>query len=327
MSQSFDQTDLHTDNYAMTPSSSTPANSDSNTNKKKVLAISAAAMLLGGAAWAIKQKTDGVIKKDAIPGDDTTVTPSLPTTQLPDDIDAAGKVNDTMSFEQAFEVARDEVGVGGVFGWHGHWYNTFEKEEWSSLSVQQRLDFTEMITQGHLPVEIYTPNVNPAQGGAIPQTKEALEPTIIEGHLNGQRVMGLDFDHDGIIDTLVMEGEDGYNYRVVDETGDEGLDTLYIYDSMDGELMLASKIKPTVISNEQFNQGLEASMSKEVVDSILEPDASVPTSPLPAPTEVHGSDGSDQDVNSDHDDNTYLASADEADDTYVNNGDVRDMDE
>ena len=147
---------------------------------------------------------------------------------LPDDIDVAGKVTDEMSFEQAFAAARNEVGMGGVFGWHGHWYNTFEKDEWSSLSLEQRQEYTEMITGEKLPVQVYH---KPDTDSQTTPVKQITEPTAIEGTLNGQRVIGLDYNHDGVIDVLVMEGEDGNIYRVADATGDDGLDTIYRYDA------------------------------------------------------------------------------------------------
>ncbi|MGV3556526.1 hypothetical protein [Larkinella arboricola] len=56
-------------------------------------------------------------------------------------------------------------------------------------------------------------------------------------------------------------------------------------------------------------------MAQEVVDSILEPEAPAPD----LPTEFEGVG---------EDETTYLANLqDPEDDTYVNNGDVRDMDE
>ena len=113
------------------------------------------------------------------------------------------------------------------------------------------------------------PNQQPAES----------DPTIIEGHLNGQRVMGLDYNHDGVIDVLVMDGADGQTYRVVDAAGDDGLDTIYQYDSLTGQLTGAVLLDQSVVlSNDQFSEGLEESMSREVVDSILDPDA---TEPLP----------------------------------------------
>ncbi|MCK8491689.1 hypothetical protein M0L20_07470 [Spirosoma sp. RP8] len=311
MTQFSDKTDLQTDAYPM-PQPSTSAKPGLDDKQKKILGISAAAILLGGAAWAITKN----------PG---TETPSEPQDQaeistLPEDIDVAGKVTDSMSFNQAFETARDEVGMGGLFSWHGRWYNTFDKEEWSSLSLEQRQEFTEMITQEHLPVKPYHSPSTTADPTPATYVEAPAEPTIIEGHLNGQRVMGLDFDQDGIIDTLVLEGEDGYTYRVVDATGDQGLDTVYRYDPLDGELVGASKIEhPFILTNDQFDQGLEENMPKEAVDSVLEPDD--------APVDVHQADDEQDDDDIDTDTNHYLTHSAESDDTYINNGDVRDMDE
>ncbi len=316
MSQLSDLTDLQTDTHFMNPSTTTPVKSGINANQKKVLGITAATLLLGGAAWAVSRKITE--KQNTSVGDN----PDEPVTtetegQLPADVDVAGKVTDSMSFEQAFGAARDEVGMGGVFSWHGHWYNTFEKEEWSGLSLTQRQEYTEMVTGEKLPVKPYGQPVSHSTEHAGQPVAET-EPTIIEGYLNGQRVMGLDFDQDGVIDTLVMDGPDGQTYRVVDTAGDDGLDTVYRYDSLDGTLTGAVLLdQPFVLSNDDFSQHLENTMSREVVDSILEPDASTGTPPT------------DDDVVDapDEDDNIYLADAHEPDDTYVNNADVHDMDE
>lgn len=43
-------------------------------------------------------------------------------------------VNDDMSFEQAFAAAREKVGAGGIFVWHGEAYNTFYAEETVNVS-------------------------------------------------------------------------------------------------------------------------------------------------------------------------------------------------
>ena len=298
----------------MKTSASTPRKLSVSPDQKKTAGIAAAALLLGGAAWAVTRTAPTGPEGEPIP-----VEPNAPKINPPDDIDVAGKVTDTMSFEQAFGAAREEVGMGGVFSWHGRWYNTFEKEEWSGLSLEQRQEYTEQITGEKLPVKPYHSVV----ANAPNESKQPLsEPTAIEGHLNGQRVIGLDYNHDGVIDVLVMEGEDGNTFKVVDETGDDGLDTIYRYDALDGELTGAIRLDhPFVLSNDDFSQGLEETMSKEVVDSILEPDTT--STVLLASDE---SDTDDDNDNMDDDDSIPENSHQLDDDTYTNDGDVQDMD-
>ncbi|GAB3965378.1 hypothetical protein GCM10028806_04470 [Spirosoma terrae] len=305
------QSELQTDTYAM-PRPSTSVSPGLTADKKKMLGISAAALLLGGSAWAVAKKIQEKGPEDPAPLD--PVQNPNPTASLPDELDVAGKVLDTMPFDEAFKTAREEVGVGGVFSWHGRWYNTFEKEEWNGLSLDQRHEFLEMVTQEELPFKPYH------QAVAINHSTDVASPpaTVIEGHMNGQRVMGLDFNRDGVIDTLVMDGKDGYTYRVVDASGDDRLDTLLRYDSLNGELVEIEKLDdPFILGNDQFSQDLEESMSREIVDSILEPElVSEPTEAL-AVDEHHTVD----------DDNDTLGNSYDDDDTYNNHGDVQDMDE
>ncbi len=41
----------------------------------------------------------------------------------------AGKIDNSMTFAEAFSTARQELGAGGVFVWNGNLYNTFYAEE------------------------------------------------------------------------------------------------------------------------------------------------------------------------------------------------------
>ncbi|MFD1145446.1 hypothetical protein ACFQ4C_30245 [Larkinella insperata] len=314
MVNASDQTDLQTDAYPL--AQTTGSEKRDSLNKKKILAISAAAMLLGGGAYTVAHQ---IQKRTGEPGIDIEEPSAVnePTLDLPVEIDVAGKVSDTQSFDQAFTTAREEVGMGGVFNWQGRWFNTFEKEEWGSLSLEQRQEFTEMVVGEKLPVRSYTP--------ATSQTTETqpvpaeVQPTVIEGSLNGQPVMGLDFDLDGIIDTIVLDGGNGNIYRVVDATGDAGLDTVYQYNSLDGEVIGMVRLEqPFILSNDDFSDSLENAMAQEVVNSILELEETI-TEPAPdLQNEFDGADG---------DETTYLANSLEEEDTYVNNGDVRDMDQ
>lgn len=53
--------------------------------------------------------------------------------------------NDNLSFREAFEAARAEVGPGGVFRWHGNIYNTYTAEEWKAMSDNDKLAFAEKV--------------------------------------------------------------------------------------------------------------------------------------------------------------------------------------
>lgn len=54
------------------------------------------------------------------------------------DLFLSTRVNDFMSFSEAFETARQEFGVNGVFEWHGHIYGTKTAEEWNALSSEEK---------------------------------------------------------------------------------------------------------------------------------------------------------------------------------------------
>lgn len=56
-------------------------------------------------------------------------------------VELATGVSDDMSFGEAFAAARDEVGPGGVFEWHGNVYATYSKEEWDMMSAEDRAEF------------------------------------------------------------------------------------------------------------------------------------------------------------------------------------------
>lgn len=64
--------------------------------------------------------------------------------QQPDEVKVA-KVDDDMSFTDAFNAARAEVGPGGVFRWHGRLYSTYNEDEWNNLSDADKAEFAQAI--------------------------------------------------------------------------------------------------------------------------------------------------------------------------------------
>ncbi|MGN1172294.1 MAG: hypothetical protein ACI4SO_00750 [Muribaculaceae bacterium] len=66
---------------------------------------------------------------------------------VPETIEMASGVSEEMSFSEAFEAARTELGPGGVFVWHGGVYGTYSTEEWNSLSEEEQAHFTNEVPQ------------------------------------------------------------------------------------------------------------------------------------------------------------------------------------
>ncbi len=58
----------------------------------------------------------------------------------------ATTVNEQMSFEDAFNAAREELGPGGIFQWHGHVYSTFTADEWESMSPEEQETYMDIVS-------------------------------------------------------------------------------------------------------------------------------------------------------------------------------------
>jgi len=52
-----------------------------------------------------------------------------------------GHPDDSLSFGEAFHSQRELLGQGGVFEYHGKFYNTYYKEEWDSMNDSQKQEY------------------------------------------------------------------------------------------------------------------------------------------------------------------------------------------
>ena len=104
------------------------------TGWKKVAIGSAAGILLGaGAIYAVS----GEEKQDA------ASTASSPTAdKQPVKV---GEVSEDMSFTDAFNSARAQVGPGGVFHWHGGIYSTYTTDEWDQMTAESRESYAQAV--------------------------------------------------------------------------------------------------------------------------------------------------------------------------------------
>ena len=160
------------------------------------------------------------------------------------EINVAHSVNDSMSFSEAFEAARNEVGPGGAFVWHGNVYGTYRVDdpEWQAMSAEDRTEFSHNVLSQVHPAP-YTPTANepqivevtdegshaetPAESsgaddnvdvhiingangheiGAVGQLVTADGTVVVAGYgsLDGHSATFIDSDYDGEVDTVLID--------------------------------------------------------------------------------------------------------------------------
>ncbi len=189
----------------------------------------------------------------------TNPTPSASGQLTGHDMELATGVNDSMSFSQAFAAARQEVGPGGLFVWHGNTYGTYYANEWNAMTPEDREQYWTDVhhTMSNVEIDPQTNqnqhvenNVNPDevnnQAEANNQQNEANnqqdEPTDQQNEennhaeepetlvINEENILTeVDLDENGNIDMVVVHANGNESPDlIVDTTGDGTLDTLYI---------------------------------------------------------------------------------------------------
>ncbi len=260
-----------TDTYSNVTTASKPTR-PSMFSDKKMMAITTATILAGGSALAWGMSGDRKIGSSKNPTDSAPSEADLLATGQPLEVAGGtitptaeipiGVVNDRLSFDEAFRAARTQTGPGGVFTWHGEVYNTYQKEEWMGLSLPQRQEFLSDV--GFKPTHSSTSvSEQPASTPYLPDSDPEIEPQptpeaepepIIKDVLvNGQRIIGFDFDHDGMIDLIVVPGADGQEIRIFDSEGGDELDRVVTIDPYTQEVVSSAKLPdPVAMTNNQF---------------------------------------------------------------------------
>jgi len=117
-----------------------------------VLGLSA---FLANSAWAISAETGETNEltiapeanqildsKEEVPTElNETITSSEKVFETYTTLAVAENAQKEETFEQAFAVAREEIGPGGLFEWKGNYYGTYYKEEWEGLSDSAKTAF------------------------------------------------------------------------------------------------------------------------------------------------------------------------------------------
>ena len=155
------------------------------------------------------------------------------------EIPVAHTPNDEMSFREAFDAAREEVGPGGAFSWHGNVYSTYSTDdpEWIELGPDgQAAHCHDIVAQVHAEPyvedtdDVDAPIVDETEGGSDSgevdvhiigvETDPESDAAAAYGYVDGQAAIFIDHDGDGEVDVVV-----------IDENGDGQLGEDEIFDA------------------------------------------------------------------------------------------------
>lgn len=197
----------------------------------------------------------------------------------------ATKVTDSMSFGDAFNVARAEVGAGGVFEWHGNLYGTFTVDEWNNMDDAAREQYADTIhwnapsheyvasnnhsNSSHTTHDVHTEehHTTTTTTNTTPTTntpgKEDDDPDV---EIIGVEHANIDGEHDSIIGTASINGQNVY---FVDVDGEDDEFELMIADTNgngqvdEGEAVDISEQHMSVSHFEELAQASHSSNQEE----------------------------------------------------------------
>jgi hypothetical protein len=134
-------------------------------------------------------------------------------------------VNDEMTFDEAFEAAREELGAGGVFEWNGNTYGTYYQDEWDALSDEQKAEYWESVNEAGVEVE------DEVVADTEAEVEEAFEVDNVAPESGTEE--GIEAKEDVFKDL----DEDGYEEsRYTDSDGDGKYDQIHRDTNNDGEV-------------------------------------------------------------------------------------------
>lgn len=218
---------------------------EKNSSWKQVAIGGISGILLGGSSVFFSGASNANDDPDAPShGSQSTTngegTPVSPDSSITVDGLPIATVSDDMSFNEAFAAAREEVGAGGVFEWHGGVYGTYYANEWNSMTPEQQAEFGNHVsygagetsvhheTSGHTATTTHTAEAHVGTGDR-PVVTHVEEPThnsesevqivgvheatmedgstatIGEMNIHGQEVFVVDVDHDGTFDVMMSD--------------------------------------------------------------------------------------------------------------------------
>lgn len=151
------------------------------------------------------------------------------------------KVSDDLSFQEAFDAARGQVGPGGVFRWHGGLYSTYNEDEWNKMSDEDKAEYAQAVRPEVRADEIVAERMSEEHPDAVTaqttttntheaaRTNDDVQVAQDNGNDMAMNVNGQTTDaNDGDVHVVGYGQVGGHNAVAVDMTGDGEADVAII---------------------------------------------------------------------------------------------------
>lgn len=209
---------------------------------KNVLVGTVPGIVLGTAAGvAFAHDSSEVIENEQV--GEVIIHPEdiyVPETQA----DLATGVNDSMSFGEAFAAARQELGAGGAFEWHGNLYSTYTAEEWEAMTPEQRDDYAQSVAELTPVADVHesTPVTEDVSDVVSENDDDVVIDPEDEMVTIDSETIGIEVHDVGTVETLDGEVDvaiatiDGHDAILVDHDQDGFVDEIVIDMNDNGEI-------------------------------------------------------------------------------------------
>lgn len=211
-------------------------------------------------------------------------------------------VEEDMTFDEAFATARDVVGPGGVFSWHGGIYSTYTVAEWDAMSDAQQMEYAQSVHPQVIPQYVPADAIEDNPDLVIHVN---LEPYGEDGYSVAEIIDGEVVIHAPEVEQQ-LENADLLNYDMMD-----GHDVVILDTDLDGEAdkMVVDSDDSGDLSKDDVVVNLSDG-SISTVEDLIEPEHFIEGDAVVAYDQVDGSDAAFIDTDYDGKANALIIDAD-----------------
>ena len=173
-------------------------------------------------------------------------------------------VSDDLTFEQAFTQAREMVGPGGVFHWHGAIFSTYTADEWDEMTDEERDHFAESVR----------PEVDASQVDAeqLASVDDDIEPDSDIDDEGGEVFADVEVDQNQVADQDVADvpvHEANEEFIQADIREAEG--GFALADEVDEDVVIADNdemVQDIAMIDEEFNEDIAVAEDMAVAEDL-----------------------------------------------------------